>query len=190
MFKDNIQWVIDKVSKGDVENYEEVCYEGYGLGGVVLIVEVLIDNCNCIVINVCIVFVKNGGNFGVLGVVSYGFEWFGLIEYLVKVGDEEKVFEVVIEVGVDDVESDISEDGLYLIWISVENLYLVLCEFEKVLGEVEVVKFVWCLSFKVEVGESDVVILFKLIDVFDDDDDVQIVWGNYDIFDDVMEKLG
>jgi YebC/PmpR family DNA-binding regulatory protein len=187
MPKDNIQRAIDKASKGDGENYEEVRYEGYGPGGVALIVEALTDNRNRTATNVRTAFAKNGGNLGASGAVSHGFERLGLIEYGAAAGDEDKVLEAAIEAGADDVESD--DDG-HQIWVSVENLHPVARELEKALGEAEGVKLAWKPGLKVEVDESTATTLLKLIDVLDDDDDVQTVWGNYDIPDAVMEKLG
>ena len=186
MPKDNIQRAIDKASKGDGENYEEVRYEGYGPGGVALIVEALTDNRNRTATNVRTAFAKNGGNLGASGAVSHGFERLGLIEYPESAGDEEKVLEAAIEAGADDVESD---EG-HAIWTSVENLHPVARELEKVLGEAEAVKLAWRPSLKAGVGEDEARTLLKLIDVLDDDDDVQTVWGNYEISDEVMEKLG
>jgi YebC/PmpR family DNA-binding regulatory protein len=186
MPKDNIQRAIDKATKGDGDNYEEVRYEGYGPGGVALIVEALTDNRNRTATNVRTAFAKNGGNLGASGAVSHGFERLGLIEYPESVGDEEKVLEAAIEAGADDVESD---EG-HAIWTSIENLHPVARELEKVLGEAEAVKLAWRPSLKAEVGEDEARTLLKLIDVLDDDDDVQTVWGNYEISDEVMEKLG
>ncbi|WEK45726.1 MAG: YebC/PmpR family DNA-binding transcriptional regulator [Candidatus Andeanibacterium colombiense] len=188
--KDNIQRAIDKASKGDGENYEEVRYEGYGPGGVALIVEALTDNRNRTATNVRTAFSKNGGNLGASGAVSHGFDRLGLIEYPAAAGDEEKVLEAAIEAGADDVESDTGEGGSHSIWTSIENLHPVARELEKVLGEAEAVKLAWRPTLKAEVGEDDAATLLKLIDVLDDDDDVQTVWGNYDISDEVMEKLG
>jgi YebC/PmpR family DNA-binding regulatory protein len=190
MPKDNIQRAIDKASKGDGENYEEVRYEGYGPGGVALIVEALTDNRNRTATNVRTAFSKNGGNLGASGAVSHGFERLGLIEYPASAGDEEKVLEAAIEAGADDVESDMGEDGSHSIWTSIENLHPVARELEKVLGEAEAVKLAWKPSLKTEVSEDDAGTLLKLIDVLDDDDDVQTVWGNYEIPDAVMDKLG
>ena len=185
--KDNIQRAIDKATKGDGDNYEEVRYEGYGPGGVSLIVEALTDNRNRTATNVRTAFSKNGGNLGASGGVSHGFERLGLIEYPGKVGDEDKVLEAAIEAGADDVESD--EDS-HAIWTAIENLHPVARELEKALGEAEAVKLAWRPSLKVDVGEADAATLFKLIDVLDDDDDVQTVWGNYEVSDAVMDKLG
>jgi YebC/PmpR family DNA-binding regulatory protein len=187
MPKDNIQRAIDKASKGDGENYEEIRYEGYGPGGVALIVEALTDNRNRTATNVRTAFAKNGGNLGASGAVSHGFERLGLIEYPASAGDEEKVLEAAIEAGADDVESD--EDG-HQIWVAMDSLHSVARELEKTLGEAEAVKLAWKPNLRSAVSEDDAATLLKLIDTLDDDDDVQTVWGNYEIPDEVMEKLG
>ena len=189
MPKDNIQRSIDKASGSDAENYEEIRYEGYGPGGVALIVEALTDNRNRTATNVRTAFAKNGGNLGASGAVSHGFERLGLIEYPAGAGDEDKVLEAAIEAGADDVESDGGEDGGHSIWTSIDSLHEVARELEKTLGEAEAVKLAWRPNLKAEVSEDDAKTLLKLIDVLDDDDDVQTVWGNYDISDEVMEKL-
>ena len=152
-----------------------------------LIVEALTDNRNRTATNVRTAFAKNGGNLGASGAVSHGFERLGLIEYGIKAGDEDKVLEAAIEAGADDVESD--EDG-HAIWVAIENLHPVARELEKTLGEAEGVKLAWKPGLKVDVDETTAATLLKLIDVLDDDDDVQTVWGNYAISDAVMEKLG
>ncbi|MEO6092457.1 MAG: YebC/PmpR family DNA-binding transcriptional regulator [Novosphingobium sp.] len=185
--KDNIQRAIDKASKGDAENYEEVRYEGYGPAGVAIIVEALTDNRNRTATNVRTAFAKNGGNLGASGAVSHGFDRVGLIEYPAAAGDEEKVLEAAIEAGADDVESD--EDG-HQIWTSIENLHEVARALEATLGEADGVKLAWRPNLTTEVGEDAAATLLKLIDTLDEDDDVQTVWGNYAIPDAVMEKLG
>jgi YebC/PmpR family DNA-binding regulatory protein len=187
MPKDNIQRAIDKAAKGDGENYEEVRYEGYGPGGVALIVEALTDNRNRTATNVRTAFAKNGGNLGASGAVSHGFERKGLIEYSASAGDEDKVLEAAIEAGADDVESD---DEGHQIWTSIDSLHEVAGELEKTLGEAEAVKLAWKPNLTAEVDDDNAGTLLKLIDVLDDDDDVQAVWGNYDIPDAVMERLG
>ena len=190
MPKDNIQRAIDKASKGDGENYEEVRYEGYGPGGVAIIVEALTDNRNRTATNVRTAFSKNGGNLGASGAVSHGFERLGLIEYGAGAGDDEKVLEAAIEAGADDVESEMGEDGGHQIWVSVDALHEVARELEKTLGEAEGVKLAWKPNLKVDVDEGTAGTLIKLIDTLDDDDDVQTVWGNYEISDEIMAKLG
>ncbi|MYL96265.1 YebC/PmpR family DNA-binding transcriptional regulator [Novosphingobium sp. FGD1] len=194
MPKDNIQRAIDKASKGDAENYEEVRYEGYGPSGIAIIVEALTDNRNRTATNVRTAFAKNGGNLGASGAVSHGFERLGLIEYPGSVGDEDKVLEAAIEAGADDVESDMGDGdenpGLHQIWVSVDSLHEVARELEKTLGEAEGVKLAWKPTLKVDVDADTVGTLMKLVDTLEDDDDVQTVWGNYEISDEVMETLG
>jgi YebC/PmpR family DNA-binding regulatory protein len=187
MPKDNIQRAIDKASANEGDDYEEVRYEGYGPGGVALIVEALTDNRNRTATNVRTAFSKNGGNLGASGAVSHGFERLGLIEYPASAGDEEKVLEAAIEAGADDVES--GEDG-HSIWAGMESLHEVASALEQALGEAESVKLAWKPNLSVEVDEATAQTLFKLIDTLDDDDDVQTVWGNYDVSDEVMAKLG
>lgn len=186
--KDVIQRAIDKASGGDGDNYEEIRYEGYGPGGTSIIVEALTDNRNRTATNVRTAFSKNGGNLGTSGSVSHGFERLGLISYPATAGDADSVFEAALDAGAEDVES--SEDG-HEIWTSVENLHPTAKALEDKLGEAEGVKLAWKPTIKSEI--TDIAIaqtLFKLIDVLDDDDDVQTVWGNYEIPDDVMEQLG
>ncbi len=187
MPKDNIQRAIDKASAAGGEDYEEVRYEGYGPGGVALIVEALTDNRNRTATNVRTAFSKNGGNMGSEGSVSHGFERKGMIEYPAGAGDEEKVLEAAIEAGADDVES--SDDG-HVIWTEMDMLHEVAGELEKSLGDAESVKLAWKPNITVEMEEGPAGTLLKLVDALDDDDDVQMVWGNYEISDEIMEKLG
>jgi len=187
MPKDNIQRSIDKASASDGDNYEEIRYEGFGPGGVALIVEALTDNRNRTATNVRTAFSKNGGNLGASGSVSHGFERLGLIEYPASAGDDEKVFEAAIEAGADDVESD---EGGHRIWTSIDNLHGAAKALEPMLGEAEGTKLAWRPSTEVEVRGDDAANLLKLIDVLEEDDDVQTVWGNYDVPEDELEKLG
>ncbi|MFV0644200.1 MAG: YebC/PmpR family DNA-binding transcriptional regulator [Sphingomonadaceae bacterium] len=189
MPKDNIQRAIDKATANEGDDYEEIRYEGYGPGGVALIVEALTDNRNRTATAVRTAFSKNGGNLGASGSVAHGFERLGLIEYPVSAGDEEKVLEAAIEAGADDVESDMSEDGGHEIWTGAESLHEVAGELEKTLGEAESVKLAWKPNITVDMNEKDAGTLLKLVDTLDDDDDVQTVWGNYEISDEIMEKL-
>jgi YebC/PmpR family DNA-binding regulatory protein len=186
MPKDNIQRSIDKASASDAENYEEIRYEGFGPGGVSLIVEALSDNRNRTATNVRTAFSKNGGNLGASGSVSHGFERMGLIEYGAAVGDADKVLEAAIEAGADDVASD--EDG-HEIWTSVDSLHEVAKALEGALGEAEAVKLGWKPATEVEVRGDDAGTLMKLIDTLEEDDDVQTVWGNYNVPDEELEKL-
>ena len=186
MPKDNIQRSIDKASSGDAESYEEIRYEGFGPGGVSLIVEALSDNRNRTATNVRTIFSKNGGNLGASGSVSHGFDRLGLIEYPAGAGDADKVLEAAIEAGADDVESD--DDG-HRIWTSVDSLHEVAKALEGSLGDADATKLAWRPQTPVDVGEDDAAQLIKLIDTLDEDDDVQTVWGNYEISDAIAEKL-
>jgi len=187
MPKDNIQRSIDKAAKGEGDNYEEIRYEGFGPGGVSLIVEALTDNRNRTATNVRTIFSKNGGNLGASGSVSHGFDRMGLIEYGGAAGDADKVLEAAIEAGADDVESD--EDG-HEIWTSMDSLHEVAKALEAALGEAESVKLAWKPQTPVDVAGDDVATLMKLIDALDEDDDVQTVSGNYEISDEELERLG
>jgi YebC/PmpR family DNA-binding regulatory protein len=187
MPKDNIERAISKASMGDAENYEEIRYEGFGPGGVSLIIEALTDNRNRTATNVRTAVSKNGGNLGAPGAVSHAFDRLGLISYPAKAGDDEKVFEAALEAGAEDVQS--SEDG-HEIWTAMESLHEVSKALEPVLGAPEGAKLAWKPQVMVLVDEGNATTLLKLLDALEDDDDVQTVWGNYEIPDDVMEKLG
>jgi YebC/PmpR family DNA-binding regulatory protein len=187
MPKDNIERAISKASGNDGENYEEVRYEGFGPGGVSLIIETLTDNRNRTATNMRTIVSKNGGNLGASGSVSHGFARLGLITYPAKAGDAEKVFEAALEAGADDVESD--EDG-HQVWTSIESLHEVAKALEAALGEAEGTKLAWRPQTMVAVAQDDAAQLLKLIDALDDDDDVQTVWGNYEVPEEVMADLG
>ena len=186
MPKDNIQRAIDKASAADGENYEEVRYEGYGPGGSAIIVEALTDNRNRTATAVRTAFSKNGGNLGTEGSVAHGFERKGLIEYPASAGDEDAVLEAAMEAGADDIES--TAEG-HTIWTEADALHQIASDLEKSLGEAETVKLAWKPNLTVELDEGNAGTLLKLVDALDDDDDVQTVWGNYEISDTVMEKL-
>ena len=187
MPKDNIERAISKAAGSDGENYEEIRYEGFGPGGVSLIIETLTDNRNRTATNVRTIVSKNGGNLGASGAVSHGFDRLGLISYPATAGGADKVFEAALEAGAEDVSS--SDDG-HEIWTALDALHEVAKALEPVLGEAEGAKLAWRPQTMVTVAEGDAAQLFKLLDALDDDDDVQTVWGNYDVPDDVMAKLG
>ena len=186
MPKDNIERAISKASAAGGEDYEELRYEGFGPGGVSLIVEALTDNRNRTATNMRTTFSKNGGNLGASGSVSHGFQRLGLIAYPASAGSADQVFEAAIEAGAEDVESD--EDG-HEIWTAQEDLHGVAGSLEAALGAPESVKLAWRPQTAVEVDGNDAESLLKLIDALEDDDDVQTVWGNYEVSDEVMEKL-
>jgi YebC/PmpR family DNA-binding regulatory protein len=185
--KDNIQRAIDKAIGGDAESYDEMRYEGYGPGGVSIIVEALTDNRNRTATNVRTAFSKNGGNLGASGAVSHGFDRRGLITYPASAGDADSVFEAALEAGAEDVESTEDEHS---IWTSMDALHEVAKALEAMLGAAESAKLAWKPQLLVEVDEANAATLLKMIDALEDDDDVQTIWGNYDVSDEVMAKLG
>ena len=186
MPKDNIQRSIDKAAGGDAANYEEIRYEGFGPGGVAIIVEALTDNRNRTATNVRTIFSKNGGNLGASGSVSHGFERLGLIEYPGSAGDAEKVLEAAIEAGAEDVESD---DESHRIWTGIDSLHQVARALEPMLGEADSAKLAWRPQTEVEVRGDDAQQLLKLMDALDEDDDVQTVWGNEKVPDEELANL-
>src|SRR5688500_4436244 len=134
MPKDNIQRAIDKAAKGEGENYEEIRYEGFGPGGVSLVVEALTDNRNRTATNVRTIFSKNGGNLGASGSVTHGFQRLGLIAYPATAGSADAVIEAAIDAGAEDVESD---DEGHQIWTSIDDLHGVARSLEPALGPAE-----------------------------------------------------
>jgi YebC/PmpR family DNA-binding regulatory protein len=186
MPKDNIERAVAKASGGDGESYEEIRYEGFGPGGVSLIVDTLTDNRNRTATDVRTIVSKNGGNLGSSGSVSHGFDRVGLISYPASAGSAEKVFDAALEAGADDVVS--GEDG-HEIYTAQDSLHEVATALEARLGAPESAKLSWRPQTVVTVGESDAQSLLKLIDALDDNDDVQTVTGNYDVPDEVLAKL-
>lgn len=186
MPKDGIQRAIDKATANEGDDYNEVRYEGFGPGGVSLIIETLTDNTNRTFTNVRTIISRNGGNIGESGSVSHGFDRVGYIQYPAAAGDEDTVLEAAMEAGAEDIAS--SEDG-HEIWTAMEDLHEVSGALEKSLGEAESVKLAWRPTVEVEVDEAQATTLLALIDALEDDDDVQTVWGNYSVSDEIMEKL-
>ena len=187
MPKDNIERAVKKGAGGDGENYEEVRYEGFGPGGVNIIVEGLTDNRNRAASNIRSIFSKNGGNLGASGSVTFQFDRLGELTYPASVGSEDKVMEAAIEAGAQDVESD---EESHVVYTAFEDFAEVAAALEAVLGEAKSSKIVWRPKNYVNVDAESVPTLLKLIDALDDDDDVQNVYGDYDISDEDMEKFG
>lgn len=186
MPKDNIERAIKKATGADAEDIEPIRYEGYGPGGVAIIVETLTDNRNRTGAAVRAAFSKHGGNLGSTGSVAHMFDHVGEIVYPADSADAEKVLEAAIEAGADDAQSD--DDG-HLITTSFDNLGTVAGSLEESLGEAESVKDVWRPNLTTEVDEEKATTILKLIEVLEDDDDVQNVFANFDISDEIMAKL-
>jgi YebC/PmpR family DNA-binding regulatory protein len=186
MPKDNIERAIKKASGTDAA-YEEIRYEGFGPGGVGIIVEVLTDNRNRAAANVRSLFSKHGGNLGETGSVSFMFDRAGRIVYPASAGGEESMMEAAIEAGADDVESDEEE---HVVFAAFEALNEVAAALEAALGPAKSTGLAWRPKSLTPVEGDAVGTLLKLIDALEDDDDVQTVWGNYDISDADLEAFG
>ncbi|MEI7572748.1 MAG: YebC/PmpR family DNA-binding transcriptional regulator [Phenylobacterium sp.] len=186
MPKDNIERAIKKASGTDAA-YEEIRYEGFGPGGVGLIVEVLTDNRNRAAANVRSLFSKHGGNLGETGSVSFMFDRAGRIVYPASARGEEAMMEAAIETGADDVESDEDE---HVVFAAFEALNEVAAALEATLGPAKSTGLAWRPKSLTPVEGDAVGTLLKLIDGLEDDDDVQTVWGNYDISDADLEAFG
>ena len=186
MPKDNIERAIKKASGTDAA-YEEIRYEGFGPGGVGLIVEVLTDNRNRAAANVRSLFSKHGGNLGETGSVAFMFDRAGRIVYPASAGGEEAKMEAAIETGADDVESDEDE---HVVFAAFEALNEVAAALEAALGPAKSTGLAWRPKSLTPVEGDAVGTLLKLIDGLEDEDDVQTVWGNYDISDADLEAFG
>jgi len=186
MSKDVIERAIKKAQGGDAETYEEIRYEGFGPGGVGLIVEVLTDNRNRAASNVRSIFGKHGGNLGETGSVAFMFERVGEIVYPVAAGSDEAVMDAAIEAGAEDVESD--EDG-HTIYTAFEQLSEVAAALEKSLGEAKSAAVAWRPRSRTPLSGEPAATLMKLLDALDDEDDVQNVYTNEDIPADELERL-
>jgi YebC/PmpR family DNA-binding regulatory protein len=186
MPKDNIERAIKKAAGGDAGTYEAIRYEGYAPGGVAVIVEALTDNRNRTGGAVRAAFTKYGGNLGATGAVAHMFNHVGEIVYPAKVGSADKVLDAAIEAGADDVVSD--ADG-HVIACAFESLGPVAAALEAALGEPRSVKIVWKPNLSAQVDEDKAVAIMKMIAMLEDDDDVQNVYANFEVSEDVLKKL-
>jgi len=186
MPKDNIDRAIKKASSGDADNMEEIRYEGFGPGGVGLIVEVLTDNRNRAAANVRTIFGKNGGNLGETNTVAFMFDRVGQLVYPAGAGSEDAVMEAAIEAGAEDVSSD--AEG-HVITTAFESLSEVAEALSAALGDPKSTEIVWKPKTTTPVSGDAAATLVKLLDALDDDDDVQNVYGNYEIDEAEMAKL-
>jgi len=186
MPKDNIERAIKKALGGDAESYEEVRYEGYGPGGAAVVVEALTDNRNRTASAVRSCFSKYGGALGETGSVSFMFDRVGQIVYPPEAGSADAMLEAAINAGADDVQSD--ENG-HVITCGFTDLGDVAKNLEEALGEAETVKAVWQAQTTTELDEDKAATMMKLVSALDDDDDVQSVYSNFEVSDEVLEKL-
>jgi YebC/PmpR family DNA-binding regulatory protein len=186
MPRDNIERAIKKAQGGETDNYEEIRYEGFGPGGVGLIVEVLTDNRNRAAANVRSTFAKNGGALGETGSVAFMFDRAGQIVFPPTAGSEDAVMEAAIEAGADDVESD--EEG-HTVYTAFEDLNAVAEALEATLGPPKSTAIVWRPKTNTPVEGDPAHSLIKLVDALDDDDDVQNVFMNAEMSDETLAAL-
>jgi YebC/PmpR family DNA-binding regulatory protein len=187
MPKDNIERAIKKAIGGEGDNYDEIRYEGYGPGGVAIIVEALTDNRNRAASDIRSFFTKSGGNLGETGSVSFMFDRTAIIEYDSSVASDDAMLDAAIEAGADDVIS--SENG-HEVYASPENFREVAKNLEAKFGEPRKAALTWKPQNTVAVDDETGEKLLKLMDLLNDHDDVQNVFANFEISDALMAKMG
>jgi YebC/PmpR family DNA-binding regulatory protein len=186
MPKDNIERAIKKASGSEAENYEEIRYEGYGPGGVAVIVEVLTDNRNRAAGDVRATFTKSGGNLAETGAVSFMFDHVGVIEYDAKVASAEAMFEAALEAGADDVVSTADSHEIYA---AQDRFGSVAKALEAKFGEPRKAALVWRPQNTVAVDDEQGEKVLKLIESLNEHDDVQNVYANFDVSDALVSKM-
>ena len=187
MSKDTVDRAIKRGAGGeDGDNYEEVRYEGYGPGGVAVIVEALTDNRNRTASDVRAAFTKYGGNLGETNSVSFMFDRVGQVTYPASVGDADTMFEAAVEAGADNVESSEEE---HAVTCGFEGLIPVRDALEQRFGAPASAKFVFKPKVMAPIDEEAAVSLFKLLEALEDSDDVQTVFVNFEVSDEVMARL-
>lgn len=186
MPKDNIERAIKKSQEAGGESYEEVRYEGFGTAGVGVIVEALTDNRNRTAGEVRSIFSKNGGNLGETGAVAFMFDRVGAIEYDADVASADAMFEAAIEAGAEDVES--GDDG-HTLYCEADSLHDVVKGLEQTCGDPRSAAIIWRPQNAIELDDEAGEKLLRLLDALEDSDDVQNVYANFEMSEEVMEKL-
>jgi YebC/PmpR family DNA-binding regulatory protein len=186
MPKDNIERAIKKSQGGDAENYDEIRYEGYGPGGVAVIVEVLTDNRNRTASDVRSTFSKHGGNLAETGAVSFMFNHVGVVEFEPGVASADAMLEAEIEAGAEDV---VSNEGGHEVYTTPETLNDVAKALEAKFGEPRKAALVWKPQNTVAVDDEQGEKLLSMLETLNEHDDVQNVYANFEISDAVMAKM-
>ncbi len=188
MPKENIERAVKK-GTGELPGvvYEEITYEGYGPGGVGIIIECLSDNRNRATGEVRSTLDRRGGNLASNGAVSWQFNKKGFITIAASATDEDTIFTVVTDAGADDMEIN---DGFYEITIPVENFEDVKKAIEDAGIKTNVNELTMLPSSTVKIEkEKEAAALMRLIDALEDLDDVQNVYANFDMSQELLEKL-
>ena len=187
MPKDNIERVLKKAAGGDDDTiYEEIRYEGFGPGGVAVIVETLTDNRNRTVSEVRAAFSKLGGNLGETNSVAFMFDRVGQIVFNADVGSADEMFEAAVEAGAENVESD--NDG-HVVTCEPDDFSQVRDQLSERFGDPREASLTWKPQTTVSVEDDNAETLLRLLDTLDDNEDVQRVAANFEIADDVIERL-
>ena len=186
MPKDNIERAIKKASAGESESYDEIRYEGYGPGGVAVIVEVLTDNRNRTAGEVRATFTRSGGNLAETGAVSFMFDHVGVVEYDVKAASADAMLEAAIDAGAEDVVSGESGHEIYTTQDTLRDVGKAL---EAKFGEPRKAALVWKPQSTVSINDEQGEKLLKLIETLNEHDDVQNVYANFEVSDALMQKL-
>jgi len=186
MPKDNIERAIKKAAGGEGENYDEIRYEGYGPGGIAVIVEVLTDNRNRTASDVRSYFTKHGGNLAETGAVSFMFDHVGVVEYPTETASADAMLEAAIDAGADDVVS--SENG-HEIYTAQDALGGVTKALEAKFGDPRKAALIWKPQNTIAVDDEQGEKLIKLVDILNEHDDVQNVYANFELSDTLMAKL-
>jgi YebC/PmpR family DNA-binding regulatory protein len=187
MPKDTVDRAIKRGAGGaDGEAYEEVRYEGYGPGGVAIIVEALTDNRNRTASDVRAALTKAGGNLGETNSVGFLFDRRGEVVYRADAANAEAMFEAALEAGADDVESG---DAEHVVTCAPDDLNSIRDALEKRFGPPESARLAWRPKTTISVEGDVAQALFKLLEVLEDSDDVQNVFANFEVADDVMARL-
>ena len=186
MPNENIQRAIKRAEGNDNVIYEEVRYEGYGPGGVAVIVESLTENRNRTASEVRAAFSKHGGNLGETGAVAFMFERVGLIVYGADKASPDEIFEAALEAGAQDVESG---KETHEITCEPDDFSTVRDVLVEVFGDPDDARLDWKPQNSVAVDEDTASTLLKLLDMLEDNEDVQRVAANFDVDDNVLERL-
>jgi len=186
MPRDNIERAIKKSQGGDADSYEEIRYEGYGPGGVAVIVEVLTDNRNRAASDVRSTFTKRGGNFAETGAVSFMFSRLGIIEFDAKVASPDQMFEAAIEAGAEDVNSTASGHEIYTTQDSLREVAKAL---EAKFGEPRKAALTWKPQNIIPVDDEKGEQLFGLIEALEELDDVQNVYANFEVSEALVTRM-
>ena len=188
MPKDTVERAIKRGAGGGADDaYEEVRYEGYGPGGVAVIIEALTDNRNRTASEVRAAFTKAGGALGETNSVSFLFDRMGEVSYPADTATADEMFEAGIDAGADDLESDAEQ---HVLTCAPEDLNAVRDALEHRFGPASSARLVWRPKTTSPIDEETAAMLFKLLEALEDSDDVQNVYANFEVAEDVMARLG